>query len=64
MQKRLSSFYHWNDMLGLEQAINICLEQKIDLQEVEKWSSNEGQLEKFNLFKKLLKVTSHSPTKN
>lgn len=50
VKDRLAGFYHWNDKQSLEQAINICLEQKIDLSEVERWSLQEGQLEKFRIF--------------
>lgn len=50
VKDRLASFYHWNDKQGLEQAINICSEQEIDLQEVERWSQQENQLEKFKIF--------------
>lgn len=50
VKDRLASFYHWNDKQGLEQAINICLEQNIDINEVKKWSSQEGELEKFEIF--------------
>ncbi len=38
VKDRLSSFYHWNDKQGLAQAVAICLEQKINLNEIEKWS--------------------------
>lgn len=55
VKDRLSSFYHWNDKQGLEQAINICVEQEIDLAEVERWSIQEKQKEKFSLFRKRLK---------
>lgn len=54
VKDRLSSFYHWNDKQGLEQAINICLEQDIDLSEVEKWSLLEKQPENFLIFIKRL----------
>jgi hypothetical protein len=50
VKDRLASFYHWNDKQGLEQAISICHEQEIDLSEVEKWSLQENQSEKFNIF--------------
>jgi hypothetical protein len=56
VKDRLSSFYHWNDKQGLEQAVDVCLEQKIDLREVEKWSLQEGQIEKFQTFMGLLKL--------
>lgn len=55
VKDRLASFYHWSDKQGLEQAINICLEQEIDITEVEKWSIQEKQEEKFRIFKEFLK---------
>jgi hypothetical protein len=54
VKDRLASFYHWNDKQSIEQAISICLEQEIDLDEVEQWSIQENHQEKFNIFKKLL----------
>lgn len=57
VKDRLASFYHWNDKEGLVQAINICLEQNINLDEVEKWSRDKNQHEKFQLFKTRLKKT-------
>lgn len=59
VKDRLSNFYHWNDEQALEQAINICLEQKIDLDEVKQWSIQELQEEKFDFFKKSLRKISH-----
>lgn len=50
VKDRLASFYHWNDKQGLAQAINICLEQDIDLSEIEKWSVQEENQEKFHTF--------------
>jgi hypothetical protein len=50
VKDRLASFYYWNDKQSLEQAINICLEQSIDLNEVESWSLQENQVEKFQIF--------------
>ena len=55
VKDRLAGFYHWNDKQSLEQAINICLEQDIDLGEVERWSLEEEKLEKFEIFKSMLK---------
>lgn len=54
VKDRLSAYYHWNDRQGLEQAINICLEQDIDLSEVERWSISEGYSEKYMAFLKHL----------
>lgn len=55
VKDRLASFYHWNDTESLDQAINICHEQEIDLEELERWSINEKQKEKLSLFMKRLK---------
>lgn len=55
VKDRLTSFYHWGDKQGLEQAINICLEQDIDVSEIERWSIHEGQQEKFLLFMERLR---------
>lgn len=51
VKDRLSSFYHWNDLQSLEQALNICIRQEIDLVELEQWSVNEEQIHKFQIFK-------------
>ncbi len=56
VKDRLASFYHWNDKQGLEQAINICLEQKINFRELERWSINEGHKDKYKIFKERMKV--------
>lgn len=50
VKDRLSSFYHWNDKQGLNQALSICIEQEIDLLEIEEWSKQENQMEKFEVF--------------
>lgn len=60
VKDRLASFYHWNDRQGLEQAINICLEQDIDLSEVEKWSLSEKQQKNYQIFKERLKKAKSS----
>ncbi|MBI5346587.1 MAG: hypothetical protein HZB76_05550 [Chlamydiae bacterium] len=60
VKDRLASFYHWNDKQALDQAITICKEAspKIDLQEIKRWSIQEGHLKKFDLFVKELKINS------
>lgn len=55
VKDRLASFYHWNDRQGLEQAINVSLEHKINIQTIHEWSKKEGFENKFLLFKKELK---------
>lgn len=39
---RLASYFHWNDRQGLDQALEICKECRVDLKEVEKWAIQEG----------------------
>ncbi|MBS0620056.1 MAG: hypothetical protein JSS61_01170 [Verrucomicrobia bacterium] len=50
VKDRLASYYHWSDRQGLEQAIAVCQERKIDLAEIESWSNKEGFQEKFQAF--------------
>ena len=50
VKDRLGAYYYWNDKQGLEQAIDICLEQNINLSEVERWSVSEGHSEKYVVF--------------
>lgn len=54
VKDRLASYYYWGDKQGLEQAINICKEQQINIKEVERWSRKENQMDKFKEFKRLL----------
>lgn len=60
VKDRLTAYYHWNDKQSLEQAINICLEQDIDLSEVERWSLHEKQPEKFLIFLERLEKIKYS----
>ncbi len=57
VKDRLAAYYHWDDNQSLEQAIIVCktLFKKIDLDEIKKWSKNEGHLKKFEHFLKQLK---------
>ena len=55
MKDRLAAYYHWDDKQGLEQAINICLEQDVASAEVERWSLQENQMKKFRIFVERLK---------
>ena len=54
VKDRLAGFFHWNDKQNLEQAIKICMEQKIDFNELERWSISEKQFPKFEIFRKLV----------
>ncbi len=50
VKDRLASFFHWQDMQALEQAILVIQDQKTDLQEIEHWAQKEGYHDKFNEF--------------
>lgn len=54
VKDRLASYFYWNDRQGLEQAVDICLECKIDMKEVKKWAQKEGFGDKFKKFSDLL----------
>lgn len=51
VKDRLAAFYHWNDSPSLVQAVMVCKHTPVDLNEVKRWSINEGMKEKFGLFK-------------
>jgi hypothetical protein len=54
VKDRLAAFYHWNDPQALEQALMVAKEQKVNMQEVKRWSVKEGYEEKFKVFMKRL----------
>jgi len=55
VKDRLAAFYHWKDQQSLEQAILIARDHVIDIEEVRRWSVNEGFAEVFekNVTKRL-----------
>ena len=55
VKDRLAAFYFWDDLQSLEQAKLVSRAQKIDMKEVRRWSINERQLPKFNIFVEQLK---------
>lgn len=54
VKDRLASFYYWRDRQALEQAVEICLSQVVNIAEVKRWSIQEGQKEKLDQFMKRL----------
>lgn len=55
VKDRLASFYYWGDRQTLDQAIKVCLDNKIDIKAIHKWSKNEGFENKFLLIKEKFK---------
>jgi len=50
VKDRLAAYYYWNDRQCLEQAILVCKNNHIDLNEIERWSHNEGMSDKHKKF--------------
>ena len=55
VKDRLAAFYHWNDRQSLEQAVLVCLDNDIDMREIERWSFKEGMQDKHETFTNALK---------
>ena len=49
---RLAKFYYWNDTDSFRTAADIALVANVDLEYVRKWSEEEGELQKFEEFRK------------
>ncbi|OVE75562.1 hypothetical protein BVX97_04025 [bacterium E08(2017)] len=47
VKDRLTWVYHDNDTECLRQAILVAQNNKVDIEEIERWSKNEGKLEQF-----------------
>ena len=55
VKDRLAAYYHGNDPQALEQALMLVKAQKINLQEVKRWSEKEGHKEKYDFFLREMK---------
>jgi hypothetical protein len=55
VKDRLCAYYFWNDLQGLAQAVLVAESQKIDLQEIKRWSKLEGKQQEYEIFKKKLR---------
>jgi hypothetical protein len=56
VKDRLAAFFHWKDRPSLEQALLVARDQKIDMNDVRKWSALEGHEPKFREFERRLRV--------
>jgi len=56
IKDRLAAFYHWGDRQSLEQAIMVAKKNKVTMKELERWSAGEQSLDKYEIFKILLKT--------
>ena len=56
IKDRLAGYYHWDDEQNLEQAIWVASENEFDMVSIEEWSKNEGEIEKFEVFRDRLEL--------
>jgi hypothetical protein len=47
---RLAAFYHWNDLQSLATAVEIGRRLKLNIEAIRRWSTREGETEKFKAF--------------
>ncbi|MEN8153521.1 MAG: hypothetical protein ABFR75_05810 [Acidobacteriota bacterium] len=55
VKDRLAAYYYWDDQQSLNQALMVCEEYEIDLDDIRDWSLKEGMERKFELFRNELK---------
>ncbi len=58
IKDRLAHYCHWKDRQCLEQALMVAEDNKFDLDEVKRFSLNEGHEKEFLEFKSLLKINN------
>jgi len=54
VKDRLAGYYHWDDLQCLEQAVLVAQVNRIDLEEIERWSGGEEKLDEFRRIRDLL----------
>ena len=47
VKDRLAAYYHWNDLQGLEQAVLVARSNRIDIDEIGRWSAVEGVSDRY-----------------
>lgn len=60
VKDRLAAYYHWNDQPSLRQAVLVCRDAEVDLDEVRRWSRHEGMEEKLASFERELRTRGGS----
>jgi len=63
VKDRLAAFYHWNDRPSLRQAVMVCRDQIVDMDEIRRWSRHEGMSEKFQFFRRNLRASRDEPSR-
>ncbi len=54
VKDRLAAFFHWDDKMALEQALLVAREQPVDVADLRRWASTEGEAEKLEIFESAL----------
>ena len=52
IKDRLAAYFFWNDQQSLDQAVMVAKKNKIHLPEIKKWAGKQGEIEKYEVFKK------------
>lgn len=55
--KGRTRIFLWNDKQNLDQSLMIAKKHPIKIKAIESWSKNEGETEKFEIFRKRLSLT-------
>jgi hypothetical protein len=58
VKDRLAAYYHWGDQQSLLQASLVAQGNKINIDEIKRWSLTEGKLEEFEKIKDKLRTMS------
>lgn len=53
---RLASYFHWDDLQCLDQAVWIAQDQEIKIEKVKNWAKKEGEENKFKIFLRKIKT--------
>jgi hypothetical protein len=60
VKDRLAGFFYWSDRQSLEQAITVCLNNKVNTKKIREWALAEKQEKKFLHFMEELKKAKSS----
>jgi hypothetical protein len=52
IKDRLAAYFFWNDQQSLDQAVMVAKKNKIHLFEIKKWAEKQGEIKKYEVFKK------------
>ena len=55
IKDRLMAYFFWKDLQSLDQAIMVAKKNKIHYSDLKKWAEKQGEIEKYEVFKKKLR---------